>query len=129
MSCGSDPTAGLFRLDNGQWRGLTKKDGLATDDARVILSGRDGNLWVGGYGGLSRIRNGQVRSWTEQDGLPGNSSSGAVRRCRGASFGSERMMGSRPFRKRPVHEIFQFGKGSSAMVYSRYSRTPGATSG
>ncbi len=65
-------TDGLFRLDTSQWRRLTKKDGLATDDARVILSGRDGNLWVGGYGGLSSIRNGQVRSWTEQDGLPSN---------------------------------------------------------
>ncbi|HMJ60730.1 MAG TPA: two-component regulator propeller domain-containing protein [Bryobacteraceae bacterium] len=65
-------TGGLFRLDRGRWKGLTKKDGLATDDARVILSGRDGTLWVGGYGGLSSIRNGQVRSWTEQDGLPSN---------------------------------------------------------
>jgi signal transduction histidine kinase/ligand-binding sensor domain-containing protein len=63
---------GLIRLEKDQWRMLTKKDGLATDDVRVILNGRNGNLWVGGYGGLSSLRNGQVHAWTEQDGLASN---------------------------------------------------------
>src|SRR5207302_8939846 len=58
---------GLIRLQDGHWRVLTKRDGLATDDVRVILSGRNSDLWVGGYGGLSCVRNGQVRAWTEQD--------------------------------------------------------------
>jgi len=65
-------TEGLYRQENGRWTQLTRKDGLATDDARVIVDGREGNLWVGGYGGLSSLRNGQVRAWTERDGLPGN---------------------------------------------------------
>jgi signal transduction histidine kinase/streptogramin lyase len=63
---------GLIRLEKEQWRELTKKDGLATDDVRVILNGRNSNLWVGGYGGLSSLRNGQVRAWTEQEGLASN---------------------------------------------------------
>jgi signal transduction histidine kinase/ligand-binding sensor domain-containing protein len=63
---------GLIRLQEGHWKVLTKKDGLATDDVRVIVDGRNSNLWVGGYGGLSSLRNGQVRAWTEQDGLASN---------------------------------------------------------
>jgi signal transduction histidine kinase/ligand-binding sensor domain-containing protein len=63
---------GLLRLEQGQWTRLTTKDGLATNDARVIIDGRDGNLWVGGYGGLSSVRDGKARGWTEQDGLAGN---------------------------------------------------------
>src|SRR5260370_30846367 len=63
---------GVIRLEKEQWSVLTKKDGLATDDVRVILNGRNGNHWVGGYGGLSSLRNGQVRAWTEQEGLASN---------------------------------------------------------
>jgi signal transduction histidine kinase len=63
--------SGLFRWDGRRWTTLTRSDGLAADDARVIIDGRDG-LWVGGYGGLSRIRNGRVESWTEKDGLGSN---------------------------------------------------------
>ncbi len=63
---------GLICLKKGHWKGLTKKDGLATDDVRVILNGRNANLWVGGYGGLSSLRSGQVRAWTEQNGLASN---------------------------------------------------------
>ena len=64
--------AGLLRLDQGQWTLLTRTNGLATNDARVIIDGRNGTLWIGGYGGLSRLYGGQFQAWTEQDGLPGN---------------------------------------------------------
>jgi signal transduction histidine kinase/streptogramin lyase len=60
---------GLYRLENGKRGMLTKKDGLATDDIRVLVNGRNANLWVGGYGGLSSIQHGQIRSWTEENGL------------------------------------------------------------
>jgi signal transduction histidine kinase/streptogramin lyase len=60
---------GLFRLEDGKRSVLTKRDGLATNDIRVIVNGRNANLWVAGYGGLSSIQHGQVRSWTERDGL------------------------------------------------------------
>ncbi len=63
---------GLIRMEEEKCKVLTKKDGLATDDVRVILNGRHGGLWVAGYGGLSSLRNGQVRAWTERDGLPSN---------------------------------------------------------
>ncbi len=66
---GSD---GLIRLERGRRTWLTKRDGLAGDDARVIIDGRNGNIWIGGYGGLSSVDHGRVRGWTERDGLPSN---------------------------------------------------------
>jgi signal transduction histidine kinase/streptogramin lyase len=63
---------GLIRFEHGQWTALTRKDGLATEDIRVIIDGRDNCLWAGGYGGLSRLQDGQVRAWTEEDGLASN---------------------------------------------------------
>lgn len=61
---------GLMRLEQGRWTSLGRKDGLATDDVRAIINGRDGSLWVAGYGGLSNIREERVQSWTEHQGLP-----------------------------------------------------------
>ncbi|HEX8892551.1 MAG TPA: two-component regulator propeller domain-containing protein [Terriglobales bacterium] len=63
---------GLLRREHGHWTVLTRKDGLATEDIRVLIDARDGGIWAGGYGGLSWLRKAQVRAWTEQDGLPGN---------------------------------------------------------
>jgi len=62
----------LVGFDGHNWQALTRKDGLATDDVRAIVSGRDDTLWIAGYGGLSSLRNGQVRSWTQRDGLVSN---------------------------------------------------------
>ena len=64
---------GLVRCQNGRWSVITAKDGLASDDARVIIEGRAGNLWIGGYGGLTSLYQGQYKHWTEADGLPSNS--------------------------------------------------------
>ena len=50
-----------------------RKDGLASEDVRVIIEDSSGDLWIGGYGGLTRLHNGQFTGWTEQDGLPSNS--------------------------------------------------------
>ncbi|MGA8594637.1 MAG: two-component regulator propeller domain-containing protein [Bryobacteraceae bacterium] len=63
---------GLIRFESGRWTTVARKDGLATDDVRIIVDGRDGNLWVGGYGGLSNLHDGHVRAWTEKDGLASN---------------------------------------------------------
>ncbi|SEB50520.1 ligand-binding sensor domain-containing protein [Terriglobus roseus] len=49
---------------------LTVKDGLTTNDVRVILTDRKGDLWIGGYGGLTRLHGTQITRWTEKDGLP-----------------------------------------------------------
>jgi len=62
---------GLLRFQGGVWSLLTTKDGLATNDLRVIIDGRAGNLWIGGYGGLTSLDHGQFRRWT--DGLASNS--------------------------------------------------------
>jgi signal transduction histidine kinase/ligand-binding sensor domain-containing protein len=51
---------------------FTVDQGLATDDVRVILQTRAGDLLVGGYGGLTRIRQGYFSHWTEREGLPSN---------------------------------------------------------
>ena len=64
---------GLQRLEHGHWTTLTTKDGLASDDTRVIVKSRGGGLWIGGYGGLTLWRDGEFRAWTDKDGLAGNS--------------------------------------------------------
>jgi len=62
-----------LRFDSGSWSLLTTKDGLATNDVRVIIGGRAGNVWIGGYGGLTNLDHGQFKHWTEADGLASNS--------------------------------------------------------
>jgi signal transduction histidine kinase len=48
----------------------TTTDGLAHDGVRTIYQTRDGDVWIGTYGGLSRIAGGRVtRSYTAADGL------------------------------------------------------------
>lgn len=64
---------GLLRFNSGTWSLLTTKDGLATNDVRVIIGGRAGNVWIGGYGGLTSLDHGQFKRWTEADGLASNS--------------------------------------------------------
>jgi signal transduction histidine kinase/ligand-binding sensor domain-containing protein len=63
---------GLYVLDGSNSHWLTAKDGLASDDARVIIQDHRGDTWIGGYGGLTRLHNGQFTRWTEADGLPSN---------------------------------------------------------
>jgi signal transduction histidine kinase/ligand-binding sensor domain-containing protein len=63
---------GIYLLAGSNSRWMTKRDGLASDDVRVILEDRRGDTWVGGYGGLTRIHNGVMTRWTEAEGLPSN---------------------------------------------------------
>jgi ligand-binding sensor domain-containing protein len=73
---------GLIRMEKEQCKELTKKDGLATDDVRVIINGRDGALWVGG---VRRIVESSQRAGARLDGTGRPAQqyrSGAVRRCR-----------------------------------------------
>jgi signal transduction histidine kinase/ligand-binding sensor domain-containing protein len=63
---------GLTIVKDGISRTLTMRDGLATDDVRVIVRDRRGDQWIGGYGGLTRIHDGQFTRWTEKEGLPSN---------------------------------------------------------
>jgi signal transduction histidine kinase/ligand-binding sensor domain-containing protein len=63
---------GIYLLAGSNSRWMTTRDGLASDDVRVILEDRRGDTWVGGYGGLTRIHNGVMTRWTEAEGLPSN---------------------------------------------------------
>ena len=63
---------GLYVLDGERSRWMTTRDGLASDDVRVIVSDRRGDLWIGGYGGLTRMRGRELTRWTEAQGLPSN---------------------------------------------------------
>ena len=63
---------GIYILDGPNSRWLTTKNGLATDDTRVVIEDHRGDIWIGGYGGLTRIHNGQFIRWTEAEGLPSN---------------------------------------------------------
>ncbi|HEY1577610.1 MAG TPA: two-component regulator propeller domain-containing protein [Terracidiphilus sp.] len=63
---------GIYVLDGPNSHWLTTKNGLATDDTRVIIEDHRGDVWIGGYGGLTRIHNGQFTRWTEAEGLPSN---------------------------------------------------------
>ena len=63
---------GIYVLDGLGSRWLKAKNGLATDDTRVIIEDHRGDIWIGGYGGLTRIHNGQFTRWTEAEGLPSN---------------------------------------------------------
>jgi signal transduction histidine kinase/ligand-binding sensor domain-containing protein len=63
---------GLVRYQDGAATFLTARDGLASDNVRVIIEASTGGLWIGCYGGLTRLQNGRLTTWTERDGLPGN---------------------------------------------------------
>jgi signal transduction histidine kinase/ligand-binding sensor domain-containing protein len=63
---------GVYVLDGSNSHWLTSKDGLVTNDVRVIIDDHRGDIWIGGYGGLTRLHNGQFTRWTEADGLPSN---------------------------------------------------------
>lgn len=62
---------GLYRAEGERLTRYTEADGLAGNDVRALLFGRDGALWVGGTGGLSRIDGSGIRRWTAADGLVG----------------------------------------------------------
>jgi signal transduction histidine kinase/ligand-binding sensor domain-containing protein len=70
MMLGSSSGIYVIAGENSRW--ITERDGLATNDARVIIEDRRGDLWIGGYGGVTQIHNGTFTRWTEAEGLPSN---------------------------------------------------------
>ena len=65
--------AGVFRLENNRFTRFTTADGLASDDAKIFLETRAGNLLVGAYGGLSRFENNGFRALNVADSLANSS--------------------------------------------------------
>jgi signal transduction histidine kinase/ligand-binding sensor domain-containing protein len=74
---------GLYVLDKSNPHWMTTRDGLASDDVRVIVGDHRGDIWVGGYGGLTRIHQGQLTRWTEAEGLPSNNVRAVMEDSRG----------------------------------------------
>ena len=63
---------GAFRYKDGASTHYTTKDGLVSDDTKVIIEDKAGGIWLGSYGGLTHYKDGRFTKWTERDGLPGN---------------------------------------------------------
>ena len=66
--------AGLTGYRDGQFKSLTRQDGLAGLLVEVVCEDAAGNLWVGTSEGLNCLRAGKIVSTlTKAQGLPGNS--------------------------------------------------------
>lgn len=64
---------GVFKLDGDKRLAhYTTRDGLPSDDVKVIHEDRSGALWFGTYGGLARFNDGGFVSYTVTEGLAGN---------------------------------------------------------
>lgn len=61
---------GISRFASGKLELLGVKQGLASNDARVLFEDRDGDMWIGTISGLQRLHRGLFTRYGEQDGLP-----------------------------------------------------------
>lgn len=68
-------SSGLYWQQEGRWRLVNVKHGLASNLVQCALEDREGTLWVGGSGtGLDRLTGVREWSaWTTAEGLPDNS--------------------------------------------------------
>ncbi len=69
---------GISRFADGKLETLSMKNGLASNDARVLFEDRDGDLWIGTISGLQRLHRGRFTRYTAQDGLPPQSQYDAI---------------------------------------------------
>jgi diguanylate cyclase (GGDEF)-like protein len=71
--------------ESGEWRVITDKEGITSNDVEFALEDREGTLWVGGSGtGLDRLPGVRAWSdWTTAEGLPDNSTWATQRDRRG----------------------------------------------
>jgi diguanylate cyclase (GGDEF)-like protein len=78
-------SSGLYWQQNGHWRLVNVKHGLASNLVQCALEDREGTLWVGGSGtGLDRLTGVREWSaWTTAEGLPDNSTWTTLRDRRG----------------------------------------------
>jgi signal transduction histidine kinase/ligand-binding sensor domain-containing protein len=63
---------GIYRYKDRSGSWLEPQNGIAIGDVRVIIEGKDGDIWFGGYAGLTKMHNGVLTRWTEHEGLPSN---------------------------------------------------------
>ena len=71
--------------EGGEWRVITDKEGITSNDVEFAMEDREGTLWVGGSGtGLDRLPGVRAWSdWTTAEGLPDNSTWATQRDRRG----------------------------------------------
>ena len=60
---------GMVSYRDGMFSRITKTNGLAGDQVRVIFESRDGALWIGTTEGMSRYKDGRFRNYRQADGL------------------------------------------------------------
>jgi len=60
---------GLVRIEGGQTRVFTAKDGLPDDAVSSLHEGPDGSLWIGTNDGVTRYRDGRLSVYRVRDGL------------------------------------------------------------
>ena len=60
---------GVIGYQNGTATHYTAKDGLASDDTKVIIPDSAGGLWLGGERGITHYVDGKFTAWAERDGL------------------------------------------------------------
>ncbi len=64
---------GLFKFNGDRPSALfTTKDGLPSDDVKIIHQDHQGTLWLGTYGGLAQLKDGKFTTYTTAQGLTGN---------------------------------------------------------
>lgn len=63
---------GVCRLQDGQWKRLTREDGLSNDHIRTICGDWQGNIWIGTDYGLNRLNKHGIKVYTKRDGLYDN---------------------------------------------------------
>ncbi len=61
---------GISRFADGKLQMFDARDGLESNDARVLFEDRTGDMWIGTISGLQRLHRGTFISYDERDGLP-----------------------------------------------------------
>jgi ligand-binding sensor domain-containing protein/signal transduction histidine kinase len=60
---------GLVSFRDGIFSALTRSNGIAGDQIRVIFESRDGSLWIGTTQGMTQCKDGRFRNYRQADGL------------------------------------------------------------
>jgi ligand-binding sensor domain-containing protein/signal transduction histidine kinase/CheY-like chemotaxis protein len=61
--------AGLVKVSGTRERRFTTRDGLPSDDVRVVIPDRWDGIWIGTTAGLARLQNDRITSFTIREGL------------------------------------------------------------
>ncbi len=62
---------GLLRLENGEWKLFTHREGLTSTNVTAIADGAGDDIWIGTLGGgIHRWHDGKMTAWRKSDGAP-----------------------------------------------------------